>query len=126
MSKFFHKRYLSHHLQSPVKSSYCIVVFPFLSSASSILAFTLLISLVSFHTFNAEAKAPKGDPIVMRVVELDYADADHLAGVLAPLLSPEGRILANSRTNSLIIKDRASIVKSLVEIIKGPGDHGEY
>lgn len=85
-----------------------------------ILAFMLLMTLASFHSANAQTGAPRGDPIVIRVIELDYANVDHLVAVLAPLLSPKGRIVAYSRTNSLIIKDRASVVKRLVEIIKGP------
>ena len=87
-----------------------------------VLALMLLIALASFQSSNAHVRARKGDPIVIQVIELDYADAEHLAFVLAPLLSPEGRISAYSRTNSLIIKDRASIVRRLVEIIKGPID----
>jgi general secretion pathway protein D len=67
----------------------------------------------------------RGDPIVIQVIELDYADANQLAAVLTPLLSPEGSIVAYSRTNSLIIKDRASNVKRLVELIKGPFDKSE-
>ncbi|MGD8503609.1 MAG: YbhB/YbcL family Raf kinase inhibitor-like protein [Syntrophobacterales bacterium] len=86
----------------------------------SVLASMLLITLASLNSASAQAKAVKGNPIVIQVVELDYANADHLAVVLTPLLSPEGRIVAYSRTNSLIIKDRASVVKSLVQIIKGP------
>jgi len=86
----------------------------------SVLALILLITLPSFHSPSTQAKAPKGDPIVIQVVQLDYAEADHLAAVLAPLLSKEGRIVSYSRTNSLIIRDKASVVKSLVQIIKGP------
>ena len=63
------------------------------------------------------------DQVVIQVIQLDYADAEHLATVLAPLLSPTGRIVAYARTNSLIIKDKASVVKRLVEIIKGPPEH---
>lgn len=58
--------------------------------------------------------------LVIQVIQLDYADAEHLASVVAPLLSPEGRVVAYSPTNSLIIKDRAFVVRRLVEIIKGP------
>ena len=86
------------------------------------IASMLLITLASFHSSTAQTRASRGDSIVIKVIELDYADADHLAVVLAPLLSPEGRMVAYSRTNSLIIKDRASIVRRLVEIIKGPID----
>ena len=68
------------------------------------------------HTQEA---SPYRDPIVIQIIHLDYADADHLASVLAPLLSKQGRVVAYSPTNTLIIKDRASIVKKLVKIIKG-------
>ncbi len=88
----------------------------------SILALMLLMTLASFHLSKAQTRAPRGDPIVIKVIELDYADAEHLASVVAPLLSPEGWVSAYARTNCLIIKDRASIVKRLVEIIKGPID----
>lgn len=90
--------------------------------AMYVAAITLLITLVSFQSSSAQATAPQGDPIVIRVIDLDYADAEDLATILAPLLSPEGRIVAYARTNSLIIKDRASVVKRIVEIIKGPCD----
>ena len=87
-----------------------------------VLVLMFLIALASFQSSNAHARAPKGDPIVIQVIDLDYADAEQLASVLAPLVSPDGRIVAYGPTNSLIIKDRASIVKRLVEIIKGPID----
>ncbi|UCB50663.1 MAG: hypothetical protein JSW56_07305 [Deltaproteobacteria bacterium] len=67
----------------------------------------------------AQERRPYRDPIAIQVVHLDYAEAEHLASVLAPLLSKQGRVVAYSPTNSLIIKDRASIVKNLVKIIKG-------
>lgn len=86
----------------------------------SILTLILLVSLASLESSEAQARTPRGDPIVIQVVELDYADADHLATVLAPLLSPEGRIVAYIRTNRLVIKDRASVVRRIVKVIKGP------
>jgi type II secretory pathway component GspD/PulD (secretin) len=54
---------------------------------------------------------------------LDYADAEYLVSILQPLLSKEGTVVAYRPTNSLIIKERASLVKRLVEIIKGVPDH---
>ena len=79
----------------------------------------LLVSLASLECSDAQARGSRGDPIIIEVVELEYADADNLATVLTPLLSPEGRIVAYSRTNSLVIKDRASIVRRIVKVIKG-------
>ena len=70
----------------------------------------------------AQEEGPPGDPIVIQVIFLDYADAEYLASVLAPLLSEEGRMAAYRPTNALIIKDRASLVQKLVKIIKGDLD----
>jgi len=78
--------------------------------------------LIHLHPSYAQGERPLGDPIVIQVLYLDYADAEHLASVLAPLLSKEGRVVAYRPTNCLIIKDRASLVKKLVKIIKGNPD----
>ena len=86
------------------------------------LALTIAIILVSFQVCSAQVRVPKGDPVVIQVIQLDHADAENLVTVLTPLLSPEGRMVADSRTNSLIIKDRTSVVRKLVEVIKGPID----
>ena len=62
---------------------------------------------------------------MIQLIPLDHADAQYLASVIAPLLSPEGRVVAYPRTNTLIIKDKANIVNRLVEIIKGPCDQAQ-
>ena len=87
-----------------------------------LLALLLFMPLIHLHSSYAQGERPLEDPIVIQVIELDYADAEYLASILAPLLSMEGRVVAYRPTNSLIIKDRASIVKSLVEIIKGKSE----
>ena len=81
----------------------------------------LLCTIYLDHGWAQEAR-PIRDPIVIQVIHLEYADAEHLAVVLAPLLSKEGRVVAYPPTNSLIIRDRASLVKKLVTIIKGKPD----
>ena len=86
------------------------------------LALIILLTSTVHHSAHAQRQRPPRDRIVIQVIQLDYADAENLATVLAPLLSPESRIVAYSRTNSLIIKDRTSIVRTLVEVIKGPID----
>ena len=53
------------------------------------------------------------------MIQLEHADAEYLASVLKPFLSPKGSIVPDVHTNTLIIKDRASIVNMLAEIIKG-------
>lgn len=77
---------------------------------------------IHLHPSHARAANPLRDPIVIRVVQLDYANAEHLASVLAPLLTKDGCIVPYAPTNTLIIKDRASMVHKLVTIIKGPVD----
>jgi type II secretory pathway component GspD/PulD (secretin) len=86
---------------------------------------TVLISLGYFQHTQAQARAVRGDPLVIQIIQLEYAKAEELAAVLTPFLSPEGRIVAYNRTNSLIIKDRAYHVNKLVEIIKGPAEKSE-
>jgi type II secretory pathway component GspD/PulD (secretin) len=79
----------------------------------------LLIFLIQLHPSYALGERQLEDPIVIQVIHLDYADAERLASILAPLLSRDGRVVAHRPTNSLIIKDRASLVKRLVKMIKG-------
>ena len=85
-----------------------------------VLVLTFYVPLAFFQSSSAHAKAPKGDPIVIQAIDLDYADAEQLVSVLSPLLSSDGRIVAYRPTNTLIIKARVSVIKKLVEIIKGP------
>ena len=85
-----------------------------------ILALILLPTLVPGHSTHAQKQTPPEDQIVIYVIQLDYANAENLAAVLAQLLSPEGRVVAYTPTNSLIVKDKASVVKRVVEITKGP------
>ena len=53
------------------------------------------------------------------MIPLKHADAEHLVSVLKPFVSPQGSLSADAPTNTLIIKDRISIVNMLAEIIKG-------
>ena len=55
----------------------------------------------------------------MCMIQLEHADAEELAAVLEPFLSPEGSMTPYSPTNTLIIKDRASVVDKLSIAIKG-------
>ena len=60
--------------------------------------------------------------MAIKVIRLDYADAQQLASVLSPLLSKDGRMIAYPPTNTLIIRDRKSLVEQLVRVIKGVSD----
>ncbi len=85
----------------------------FIASIISILAL-----ICSGNSFSQYA-GPRDEPIIIQIVELDHADAEDLAKVLTPFLSKDGRITAYGPSNILIIKDRKSIVRELVKVIKG-------
>lgn len=72
-----------------------------------------LISLI------AREPSYRTEPIVIHVIDLDHADADHLASILRLFLTKDGKIIPYGPTNSLVIKDRRSIVKELIRILKG-------
>ena len=83
--------------------------------------FALTVSGVSF----SQNPDPRGDPIVVQIVQLDHADAEELARVLQPFLSKSGGITAYAPSNILIIRDRKSIVAELVKAIKGRLTNGD-
>ena len=84
----------------------------------NVILFLLLLLMNSAYS-NAQEPGPSEDPIIMRIIKLDYAEAEQLVLTLEPFLSPQGRIMAYTPTNSLIIKDRRSIVEKLIRVIKG-------
>ena len=79
----------------------------------------LFLTLICAGTSFSQYTGPRDDPIVIQIIELDHADAEELAKVLKPFLSQDGRITAYGPGNILIIKDRRSIVRELVKVIKG-------
>ena len=83
------------------------------------------LALICSGTSFSQYQGPRDDPIIIQIIELDHADADDLARVLTPFLSKDGRITAYGPTNSLIIKDRKSIVRELVKVIKGKMENDE-
>ena len=80
----------------------------------------LLIVLAVFPSASAaqREKTPSGR-VVVCMIQLDHADAEHLASILKPFLSPDGSLTPYTPTNTLIIKDRQSVVNMLSEIVKG-------
>ena len=67
--------------------------------------FFVFLSLILTNSSYCQESRPLRDPIVIKVIHLDYADAEYLASILSPFLSKEGRVFAYYPTNSLIIKD---------------------
>ena len=79
----------------------------------------LLVLLTAGFSPAQEKTTSPGERVIVCMIQLEHADAEYLASVLKPFLSPQGSIVPDVHTNTLIIKDRASIVNMLAEIIKG-------
>jgi type II secretory pathway component GspD/PulD (secretin) len=59
-----------------------------------------------------------GGRIIVCMIQIENADAEDLTAVLEPFLSPECRILPYRPTNTLIVRDQASVVDKLSIAIK--------
>jgi type II secretory pathway component GspD/PulD (secretin) len=91
-----------------------MIKFPALSVAAT-LFFVLFLNSFSL----SQGQKPTGERIVMCMIQLEHSDAEELAAVLKPFLSPAGSIAPYRPTNTLIIRDRASVVDKLSIAIKG-------
>jgi type II secretory pathway component GspD/PulD (secretin) len=86
--------------------------------------FSIILVFAGERSF-CQYPAPGDEPVVIQIVQLDHADAEELAEVLRPFLTRDGSISAYGPANSLIIKDRKSVVLELLKVIKGrPGRKG--
>ena len=90
-----------------------MIRFPILFVAASLL---LILFLNGFS--RAQGTEPGGERMVFCMIQLEHADAGELAKVLQPFLSPAGSIAPYPPTNTLIIRDRASVVDKLSTAIK--------
>jgi len=79
---------------------------------------TLLITIPACFS-SSRAEKSSGERVVVCMIQLEHAEAEELAAVLQPLLSPAGSIVPYRPTNTLIIRDRASVVEKLSIVIKG-------
>jgi hypothetical protein len=84
-------------------------------------SFSLALFLILFLNGFCLAQRQKltRERIVVCMIQLEHADAEDLAAVLEPLLSPAGSIVPYRPTNTLIIRDRAALVEQLSTAIKG-------
>ncbi len=79
---------------------------------------TLLITIPAFFS-SSRAEKLSVERVVVCMIQLEHAEAEELAAVLQTLLSPAGSIVPYRPTNTLIIRDRASVVEKLSIVIKG-------
>ena len=86
---------------------------------------TISLMLICLQVANAEPPKEPRQRVIICLVTLEHADAEQMAEILAPFLSPHGKIVAYAPTNTLIITDQPSVVKMLIKIIKGRPDLSE-
>ena len=84
-----------------------------------LMAMWLCLILMATQPGFARRDSLGGERIVFCMIQLEHADAEELAVVLEPFLSPAGSITSYRPTNSLIIRDRLSVVEKLSTVIKG-------
>ena len=87
--------------------------------AYRICALVLTIEAILSGLSVAQSEKSPGGRIVVCMIQLEHADAEYLAEVLKPFLSPEGSLTPYQPTNTLIIRDREPVVNMLSEVIKG-------
>ena len=90
-----------------------------MSRPISIILIILTLTFVPNGLSIAQKAKPVEGRMVVCVVQLEHADAEYLASILKPFLSPEGIIVPYATTNAIIIKDRQPIVDMLTKLIKG-------
>jgi len=89
---------------------------------ASALLTKILLLLIFLTMANAGQLYSYQERVIICMLPLEHADAEQLADVMTPFLSPHGKITAYSPTNILIIKDQPSVVKMLIKVIKGRAD----
>ena len=83
------------------------------------------VSVVStFHIAAPQSPILPENQIILCLLPLYHASAEELSAVLAPFLSSSGTISPYTPTNTLIIKDKTSIVRMLIKAVKGSEDLG--
>ena len=92
---------------------------------ASALLTKILLLLIFLSMANAGQLYSYQERVIICMLPLEHADAEQLADVLAPFLSPQGKIVTYSPTNTLIIKDQPTVVRMLIKVIKGKADLSE-
>lgn len=82
-------------------------------------AMWLCLTLTATQPCSAQRENLCDERIVFCMIQLEHADAVKMAAVLEPFLSPAGTIAPYHPTNTLIIRDRLSVVDQLSTAIKG-------
>ena len=92
---------------------------------ASALLTKILLLLIFLSMANAGQLYSYQERVIICMLPLEHAVAEQLADVLAPFLSPQGKIVTYSPTNTLIIKDQPTVVRMIIKVIKGRADLSE-
>jgi len=93
---------------------------------TSFFRLAILLSLLGLcGAAEGQSVAAQENRMIVCLLTLEHANAEQLVTVLSPLLSPNGTITAYAPTNTLIIKDRSSVVKMVIKAVKGRPDLSE-
>jgi type II secretory pathway component GspD/PulD (secretin) len=92
---------------------------------ASALLTKILLLLIFLSMANAGQLYSYQERVIICMLPLEHADAEQLADVLAPFLSPQGKIVTYSPTNTLFIKDQPSVVRMIIKVIKGKANLSE-
>lgn len=79
----------------------------------------IFISLIGFLTLLAYiASSSFADDMLLKVFQINYRKAEEMEKTVQLLLSPEGRISVDKRTNSLIVKDYPENIRTVADFLK--------
>ena len=76
----------------------------------------ILIGAAFLFPFRAGAFAAD-DPVVVRTFQVTHASVQRLDPILQPLLSESGSLSIDMRTNSVVVKDASSCIRSIEQTI---------
>ena len=82
----------------------------------------IFIFLIGFLTLLAYiASSSFADDMLLKVFQINYRKAEEMEKTVQLLLSPEGRISVDKRTNSLIVKDYPENIRTVADFFEGAG-----
>ena len=65
-----------------------------------------------------KAKVEELKPVVVRLIPVNYADANDLLARVTTVLSPRGSVTVDQRTNTLVVKDTEDYLKAAEDLVK--------
>ncbi|MFZ3064681.1 MAG: secretin N-terminal domain-containing protein [Nitrospirota bacterium] len=78
--------------------------------------FIFLIVLLTFLAYITSSSI--ADDLLLKVFQINYRKAEEMEKAVEMLLSPEGRISVDKRTNSLIVKDYPANIRAVADFLK--------